>query len=186
MAKDRTAQTETSTSTFTTEQRTQFKEGQPVEYDGKLAKIVHYRFEELPSQPGMDTHFTDTLVATLQLPALSPGGKPEYAFFVQPNKIKALNDDPKRLRALQVEYAALMGDPVPVDPAKEPPAPKIKAPNSHTKAEVPKAVAPLDLVHTPAAEGKTVVTNKAGEPKAAKSKGAKGETPKSSKKTAKK
>jgi len=136
MATERTSTAETTTSTSTTADHNALKAGDKVEYDGKLAKVVNYGFLELPSNPGQDTHYSEKLVAHLQLPALTPGGKPEYAYYVNPDEITLLKDEPERRLELEKEFNALFGDPVPVDPKEDTrPAPEIRQKGPAPKAE---------------------------------------------------
>jgi len=171
----------------TTAERTAYKAGDKVEYDNQLAKVVNYGFLEIPTNPGENAKFSETLGLNLQLPAASPGGKPEYAFNVDPSDVKALKDDPKRLRSLEMESNALFGDPVPVEPSAE----KQKGPEIRQKGAAPEAsktsstrgkegkatAAPRAAAPVSAAvdgkDGATFKTNKAGAdtaPKAAKAK----------------
>lgn len=122
-------------STVLTEERNAFKAGQPVEYDGKLAKVVEFGFLELPRNPGGEIKYSDSLVATLQLPALTPGGMPEYAYMVPADEMTSLKDDPKKLRSMQQEWNALLGDPVPKDEEKE----KAEEPEIRQKGAGPEA-----------------------------------------------
>jgi hypothetical protein len=165
MATERTRTATSHTSTHATTQRNAFKAGQEVEYDGKLAKVINFGFLELPSNPGQDAAFSDKLVAHLQLPALQPGGKPEYAYFVDPSDIKDLSDDPKRQQALEVEFNALFGDKPPESGEVKYTEPKIRKAGQRSGAESVTPItdrnkrAPVDMAHA-APKGETVDTSK--------------------------
>jgi hypothetical protein len=162
-----TASPTTRTATLHSKEATQFHVGEKVEYDGKLAKVIQFGFLELPTLPGQDAKFADELCTHLQLPAATPGGKPETVYFAKLDAIKSLRDDPKRQRALELEFNPYFGDPAPGAAAKYN-EPEIRKPRSARAKSGPSNVRePIDMVRA-AGEGQTVDTSK-GTPKKAKS-----------------
>jgi hypothetical protein len=162
-----TSESKTHTRSVKNSERTAFRVGEKVEWDGKLAKVIAFGYLEQTTNPGEDASFSKELEAHLQLPAASPGGKPDVARHVPATEITSLRDNPKRQRELEIEFNALFGDPVPVDPSKESAkGPEIhKSPRDHSKAALAKAGAPAETVENPTPlRAKTSVQDEEAEP----------------------
>ncbi len=161
-----TASPTTKSASLHSKEATQFHVGEKVEYDGRLAKVIQFGFLELPTQPGADAKFSDELCAHLQLPAATPGGKPETVFFAKLGAIKSLRNDPKRQRALELEFNPYFGDPAPGATAKYN-EPEIRKPRAARAKSGPSNVREAIDMTRAAPQGQTVDTSK-GAPKAAK------------------
>lgn len=153
-----------------------FRAGDRVEYEGKLAKVISFGTQQI-SAPGQTLEFSDGPVLTIQIPADSIGAKPNTVYNLAPDQVKSLKDDAKRRAALEKEWNAFFGDPVPADPEK---AAKVEAPKIRQSGPAPEAkrtsstrgknaeTAPAAREAMDTSKGKTVDTSKAGREKAAK------------------
>jgi hypothetical protein len=193
-AKADRAKPKTLRTSIRTEEFGKFKSGQAVEYDGKLAKVVSFGFQELTVAPGEDRQFSDGPVLTLQLPADSPGGPMHYAYLDPPDEATSLSDNPERKRTLEKEWNPFFGDPVPEEPSKEKAeAPKIRQSGAAPEAKRTSSTRGKEGKETPAGTppprdttgpGKIDTSKPAETPKAEKKAAAK-ETAKTAKETKK-
>ncbi len=178
-------------------ERGAFAAGDKVEYQGKLAKVIEFGFLEQPRLPGEDAKISEGLVANLQLPADTEGGKPDTAYMVPASEIKSLKGDSKRQRALEMEWNPFFGDPKPLDPAKDGPAPVTRQKGAAPKASKTRSTdadgqpkkgvkgvdvplsnpkgsrPPKDVAREFAATGKAVTTKEGDAPKASRKSGSK-------------